>query len=59
MTLFSNGDNAIYLRRDCGTNWGMYVTGDAGYTHGANAKLVRPNSASRILLSPTALLLAA
>ena len=35
MTLFSNGNNSIQLRRG-GTNWGMYVTGDDFYTHGAN-----------------------
>ena len=28
MTLFSNGNNAIFHRRG-GTNWGLYVTGDA------------------------------
>ena len=49
MTLFSNGDNAIYLRRG-GTNWGMYVTGDSGYTHGANTWYA-PNSTSRILFT--------
>ena len=49
MTLFSNGNNAIFLRRG-GTNWGLYVTGDAGYTHGANTWYA-PSSTSRILLT--------
>ena len=49
MTLFSNGDNAIFLRRG-GTNWGMYVTGDAAYTHGANTWYA-PAATSRILFT--------
>ena len=49
MTLFSNGNNAIFLRRG-GTNWGLYVTGDAGYTHGANTWYA-PSATSRILLT--------
>jgi hypothetical protein len=49
MTLFSNGDNAIYLRRG-GTNWGLYVTGSTAYTHGANTWYA-PSATSRILLT--------
>lgn len=49
MTLFSNGDNAIYLRRG-GTNWGLYVTGSTTYTHGANTWYA-PSATSRILLT--------
>ena len=49
MTLFSNGNNAIFLRRG-GSNWGLYVTGDAGYTHGANTWYA-PSATSRILLT--------
>lgn len=49
MTLFSNGNNAIFLRRG-GTNWGMYVTGDANLQHGANTWYA-PNATSRILFT--------
>ena len=50
MTLFSNGGNAIYLRRG-GTNWGLYVTGDGGsYLAGANTWYA-PNPTSRILFA--------
>lgn len=49
MTLFSNGSNAIFLRRG-GTNWGMYITGNANYQHGANTWYA-PNSTSRILFT--------
>ena len=47
MTLFSNGNNAIFLRRG-GTNWGMYVTGDANLQHGANTWYA-PTATSRLL----------
>lgn len=49
MTLFSNGSNAIHLRRG-GTNWGLYVTGDNSYTHGANTWYA-PSATSRILMT--------
>ena len=49
MTLFSNGNNAIHLRRG-GTNWGVYVTGNDSYTHGANTWYA-PNATSRILFT--------
>lgn len=49
MTLFSNGSNAVYLRRG-GSNWGLYVTGDGSYTHGANTWYA-PSATSRILLT--------
>lgn len=49
MTLFSNGDNAIYLRRG-GSNWGMYVTGSTTYTHGANTWYA-PAPTSRLLFT--------
>ena len=49
MTLFSNGNNAIYLRRG-GSNWGLYVTGNANLQHGANT-WVAPTATSRILLT--------
>lgn len=49
MTLFSNGENSIYLRRG-GTNWGVYVTGSKTYTHGANTWYA-PSATSRILFT--------
>ena len=49
MTLFSNGNNAIFLRRG-GTNWGMYVTGDANLQHGANTWYA-PTATSRLLFT--------
>lgn len=50
MTLFSNGGNAIYLRRG-GTNWGLYITGDGGqFISGANTWYA-PSATSRILLT--------
>ena len=49
MTLFSNGNNAIFLRRG-GTNWGMYVTGNANLQHGANTWYA-PTSTSRLLFT--------
>ena len=55
MTLFSNGNNAIHLRRG-GTNWGMYVTGDTSYTHGANTWYARllPAASSLLMTQPPA-----
>lgn len=49
MTLFSNGSNSIHFRRG-GTNWGLYVTGNTSYTHGANTWYA-PSATSRILLT--------
>ena len=49
MTLFSNGKNSIQLRRG-GSNWGMYVTGNDTYTHGANTWYA-PNATSRVLFT--------
>lgn len=49
VTLFSNGNNSIQLRRG-GTNWGMYVTGDTSYTHGANTWYA-PSATSRLLFT--------
>ena len=47
--LFTNGGNGIYLRRG-GTNWGMYVTGNGNYTHGANTWYA-PSATSRLLFT--------
>ena len=50
MTLFSNGGNAIYLRRG-GSNWGLYVTGNGGsYAAGANTWYA-PTPTSRLLFT--------
>ena len=48
VTLFSNGNTAVYLRRG-GSNWGFYV-GAGNFSAGANT-WVQPGPTSRILIT--------
>ena len=48
VTLFSNGNTAVYLRRG-GTNWGFYV-GAGGFNAGANT-WVQPGPTDRLLFT--------
>ena len=48
VTLFSNGNTAVYLRRG-GTNWGFYV-GAGNFSAGANT-WVQPGATDRILIT--------
>ena len=48
VTLFSNGNTAVYLRRG-GTNWGFYV-GAGNFSAGANT-FVQPGATDRLLFT--------